>query len=479
METSTETDIENINLQLGDIIEIVTSDEGMDNKHFLIDYIDETFIDLINIEILDKKSIIIKDDGSLDDESIVSINLLSRSEFEGYAKQNELLPQTWINIEVEGDLPMILTGEILNLDEDMIEVKTYPNSDIIYIDFGYKGIPKELQIKKITIREAPSVVETSSGEENTSTQTSVSYEDGSYGPPGATPPDIEPYIKDIKEIILEGSEFEIGLDLGEITQNVEVEEGKERYGLDIQTNDLLDELLASLPINERNKENINNIHLIIERYIQLRNIFSERDQNDNIIKPIKKTADYKPLLKNLLNYDKEIPWLIPVVKFTNYIYDICGGECDGINEIKSVSTIEKLVKLTSELENYYNNDIPDEENGYKYLLKTIYNNSIPFLPPQDAANIINIKKIISQLSVIVNNDDNYYSVVVSDNHLARRKYLTRRLYNGLTHLEPYLDSNKIERFNRTISTDADKVYLYSYLMLPEYVVRYSRIGDKE
>ena len=105
-----------------------------------------------------------------------------------------------------------------------------------------------------------------------------------------TPPDIEPHIKDIKEIILEGSEFEIGLELGEITQNVEVEEGQERYGLDIQTNDLLDELLASLPMNERNKENINSIHLIIERYIQLRDKFSERDQNDNIIKPIIKTA---------------------------------------------------------------------------------------------------------------------------------------------------------------------------------------------
>ena len=479
MEISTESDIVDINLQLGDIIEIVSSDESMNNQNFLIEYLDESFIDLINIESLDKRSIIIKEDGSLDDESIASINLLSRSEFEGYAKQNGLLPKTWINIEVEGDLPMILTGEILNLEEDMIEVKTYPDSEMIYIDFEYKGLPKELQIKSITIRDAPSVTKPSSVEEESSTQiTTEVQEDDGYGPPGATPPDIEPQIKDIKEIILEGSEFEIGLDLGEITQNVEVEEGKERYGLDIQTNDLLDELLAALPINERNKESINNIHLIIERYIQLRNKFSERDQNDNIVKPIKKTADHKPLLENLLNYDKEIPWLIPVVKFTNYVYDICGGECDELNEIQSVSTLEKLVKLTTELENYYNNDIPDEENGYRYLLKTIYNNSVPFLPPQDEDNIINIKQIMTQLSVIVNNDNNYNSVAISDNQLARKKYMTQRLNNGLTQLESYLDSNKIEQFKRVLTTEADKVYLYSYLMLPEYVVRYSRIGLK-
>ena len=148
METSSDYDIENINLQLGDIIEIVLSDDGSNNLNFMIDYIDESFMDLINIESLDKKSIIIKEDGSLDDEDIESINLLSRSEFDGYAKQNGLLPKTWVNIEVEGDLPMILTGEILNLEEDMIEVKTYPDSEIIYVDFGYKGIPKELHIKK-------------------------------------------------------------------------------------------------------------------------------------------------------------------------------------------------------------------------------------------------------------------------------------------------------------------------------------------
>ena len=478
METSSEYDIENINLQLGDIIEIVLSGDGANNLTFMIDYIDESFMDLINIESLDKKSIIIKEDGSLD-EDIESINLLSRSELDGYAKQNGLLPKTWVNIEVEGDLPMILTGEILNLEEDMIEVKTYPDSEIIYVDFGYKGIPKELHIKKITIREPPSELKPPSTEEEPLQVTPEGYEgDPAWSTSQEIQEDIGPQIKDIKQIILEGSEFEIGLDLGEITQNVEVEEGKERYGLDIQTNDLLDELLASLPINERNKENINNIHLVIERYIQLRNKFSERDQNDNIIKPIIKTAGHKPLLENLLNYNKEIPWLIPVVKFTHYIYDFCGGECDEINEIKSVSTLDKLVKLTNELDNYYNNDIPDEENGYRYLLKTIYNNSVPVLPPQDAPNIINIKQIMSQLSVIVNNDNNYNSVAISDNRLGRKKYLTRRLYNGLTHLESYLDSNKIEQFKRVLTTEADKVYLYSYLMLPEYVVRYSRIGIK-
>ena len=44
---------------------------------------------------------------------------------------------------------MIINGKITNLEEDMIEVLTYPEKDTIYIDFGYCGIPKNLNIEKI------------------------------------------------------------------------------------------------------------------------------------------------------------------------------------------------------------------------------------------------------------------------------------------------------------------------------------------
>jgi len=37
----------------------------------------------------------------------------------------------------------------------MIEVKTYDDGELIYIDFAYKGIPDELPIDKIVIRPAP------------------------------------------------------------------------------------------------------------------------------------------------------------------------------------------------------------------------------------------------------------------------------------------------------------------------------------
>ena len=48
-----------------------------------------------------------------------------------------MLPETWVNIYFGGDIPTIITGQITDLEEDMIEIKTHPEEDIIYINFEY------------------------------------------------------------------------------------------------------------------------------------------------------------------------------------------------------------------------------------------------------------------------------------------------------------------------------------------------------
>ena len=54
-----------------------------------------------------------------------------------------------------GEIPTVITGEITNVDEDMIEIITYPDMEVIYLNFEYRGIPKNLPIEKIEIREKP------------------------------------------------------------------------------------------------------------------------------------------------------------------------------------------------------------------------------------------------------------------------------------------------------------------------------------
>ena len=143
-----------INLQLSDIIQLESDDLSINNEIFVIKYLDSSRIVVTNVANLSEKTLLIDENGDLD-APISQISLLSRDTETGYAKQNRLIPDKWINIYFGGDLPTTITGRITNLEEDMIEVKTFPEDQVIYIDFGYKGIPADLPIESIELREPP------------------------------------------------------------------------------------------------------------------------------------------------------------------------------------------------------------------------------------------------------------------------------------------------------------------------------------
>ena len=109
----------------------------------------------------------------------------------------------------------------------MIEIETYPQKKRIFIDFGYKGIPQNIPIEKITIRKSPIGLSREEEEED-------------------------------DEIIF-GDEEE------EMIQVVEVPEEERRFGITVQSEDMLDELLAHIPTQRRTPQVLNGIHMMIER----------------------------------------------------------------------------------------------------------------------------------------------------------------------------------------------------------------------
>ena len=154
-----------INLELGDIITFHDPTDDIINNHtFFIEYIDDEKIKLLDVNDANRITRKIKE-GSIQPGSIESIDLLYRNEQKGYARQNDLLPGKWLNIYFGGDTPLIITGEITNLEEDMIEIKTFPDNDILYINFAYKGLPQELPIESFEFRQSPETKrETEEGE---------------------------------------------------------------------------------------------------------------------------------------------------------------------------------------------------------------------------------------------------------------------------------------------------------------------------
>ena len=331
---------ETLQLKLGDIIQIESpSNEIYNDKVYLITYIDDKQIEIQDITSLKKTTLMINENGELTEESIISISLMSRDEENGYARQNGLLPKTWITITMGGDLPAIFTGEITNLEEDMIEIQTYPEKETIYIDFGYKGLPKDLPIKSIEIRDPPAIdILALPGDTDLSDSKKV---------PESAAVSVPEVTQQIRQFIVAADDIVFGDDLGQITQLVAVDESQERFGIQAQTNDLLDELLATVPNSERTNKVLGQIHLTIERFKELRSRFSDLDTNGNPIMPKIKGADYKPLVNALYELNTKLAWILLVVKNKKKVYD---------EEITAVT--EEFNKLTEKIKTYIQEKIP-------------------------------------------------------------------------------------------------------------------------
>ena len=148
-----------IQIELGDIVEIIApSNTEIHETTGIISYKDLQQLHIISISTTNTIVLKINEDGSLSDESITDIHILNKSEEKGFARQNNLLPKTWVDIHFGGEIPTIITGEITNLEEDMIEITTFPDIVTIYLNFGYSGIPQNLPIQQINIRAKPDIL---------------------------------------------------------------------------------------------------------------------------------------------------------------------------------------------------------------------------------------------------------------------------------------------------------------------------------
>ena len=142
-------------LELGQIIQINASNNiELHEKIYIIDYLDEENIELVQQDDLSRTSLLIQD-GNITEESIESIFILDNPVEKGYARQNDLIPGNWVSIYFEADTPIVLNGLITEIEEDMITITKYPENEEIYIDFEYKGIPKNLNIVSIQLIDKP------------------------------------------------------------------------------------------------------------------------------------------------------------------------------------------------------------------------------------------------------------------------------------------------------------------------------------
>jgi hypothetical protein len=480
---------EKLNLELGDIIQIIAPENDLVNERiYLIDYIDNDTIKLIDDTDLVTITLTIKD-GLITDETIKEIAILDKPQEKGYIKQNNIKKEQWLEIYFGGDVPAIITGQVSDIIEDMIELNTWPSEEKIYIDFGYRGIPKDLPITKISIRKEPPVEFLKKEIDDKSKFLDVIPEEDieeskTVEQPEDTEESDELILKvptelvkgQLKDVLAEADVFTFGEDIESITQEVAVAEEEKRFAIDVQANDLLDEMLSTIPNIERTEKVLNKINIMINRFKELRKQYSVFNESGNIEGIIKKKEDYKPLVDKLYNFNENLYWLLPVVKNKNNLYDVNILTEDNDIEIINLGVNLQLLK---ELQDEYNNNTLQGSKYKQYILKQnpFYT---PFTTQVETSDLIVEKPINTNINVIVNNIINnlqeFYSSVASNDNLKRQRFVMRKYNLGLNGLQTIAKTGMKMITKKEELTRPDNIPLSSIMILPEPYVRYSHIS---
>ena len=475
--------------ELGQMIKIYAPTiSDINEKIYLIDYLDDNIIKLINDTDFSKLDLTIKD-GKLTNESIEKISIIFTPKIKGYARQHNLIPTNWISIEFGGNIPTFINGQITDLDEDQIELTIYDSEKKIYIDFNYQGVPLDLPIVNIRPFHPPTE------EEDEDELASLEKEDIE-----TDDEDLELIIdsdeinRNVQDLFIDIDDIEISDEsLGEIVEKVRVEEKYKRYGIENQTQDILDEMLAEYPSNKRTRKVLNNIHVLIERFKQLRRTFSHFNDSGNAEKIKKKGANHKPLIEKLKKLNQKIYWLLPVVRNMNKIIDTddVRDDNDDIDPIEFKWATNNLMEIFRQ---YYDNNIPDGQNKYNYLNKSINPYFTPFTDTNDKENVIIQKNIEENLDMLIDNFDNIFSSIFGVNRdrlfsclpcesrpkcqgdIRGEQYVINRYNLGLKKLHNPDIKNKHSKAVITPLTNNDTVDLLGYVTLPYPYIQYSHIN---
>ena len=466
-----------ITLELGDIIEIYSPDDIQYHENvFYINYIDSNLIKLTSINNGSETQLTLNE-GKLDNVNIKQILLLDRNEDKGYVKQNKLDVGKWVNIHFGGDYPTIVTGQITNSEEDMIEVTSYPDLQTLYIDFEYKGVPENIPLKQIEIREPPQEymqktsldkIEESDNQGSPITenddielQTPLSVEDN----------DVESYDNELLKLYDETNEIVFGEELEVLKQVVEVPEREKKYNIEVQLNDMMDVFLSTIPNQNRNETIMKNIHLLITRFKELRETFSIFSDTNNSVVPRFYGPYYKPLIENMKNMNTKLKWLLPVVKHKKMV--IQSGEVLDVDIEASSNNSNEEFRQIQELQNKYRKDEKYERDVIVQRLKNI----LTHVNEPDSKDDVYATTVNAGVEAIVDNLNDFYSTVLNinrgDAQAIRKQYVIDTYGLGMKKSVPSRFDNKVNVLVN--NTPNDSMHIKSFLYLPYPFIEQSKI----
>jgi hypothetical protein len=491
-------------LFLGDEIKINANvpDSKIQNNIYEVIYIDLGLIQLNDVKTQQAIKIHIRNDELVDkieDEDILEIQVLKRKPTHKYIEQHDFKIDMVLSIELslthdskekteeegkteENDKPLVITCQIIDVDknQDTIEVKVLleelTNStgstdaaeltsslspeikqqlkDSIFINFGCRGLPFWIKrIKVIEYKPKPSQIDSVPQEED----------EGDVG-----------IDLDLVDALEEGNHIFANI-MYEVPSSQKIVSEVKQY------NDLLENIISSVPKHKRTDAELNGIHKNIERFFQLRKEYSLFDKNGVPKMPPPLTDSDKPAIPHIEKLDAQLYWVLPVVENIKKLYVLADEDAmqpdtvNGIYDFKQQIMEEKGIYPDRNAP--YNPNIMNDLNSYL----------TPFENPKknpDTKYAIQDKPVRSNLLTLSANNDTVKkkkgpSDPANNDTVTTKKgpsdqiYIDRMYNTGLTKLE--FEDVKSNSVKRVESTPNDPAFITSFITLNSQAVHLSQL----
>jgi hypothetical protein len=351
-------------IQLGDIIKVISpKDPEYNGKTYFVYYYDPNgSIELVHTSSMKIERLSLTNGKSEQINNWEKIELCNRSPHKGFARQNGLFPDTWVELEIQGDVREIITAKVQHLEEDMITLLTHPQGNLLYIDFGYKGIPKNIPLRNICLCDPPKSYQGNSVEEadddskdiepagNNENENAAATEaetaevtDNQVIETTTPTGEFELLIPDnvsMEEDYLQTLEDETTAALKDVVHET-MDESDDivvnlysnnipkptmmqiQYNIDVQMNDLLESLVYSIPEDKRTRSMLKTAYTHVQRFQELRDQYSYFSDGGRIEGAIvhSNPKTYKPLLDMYVSQLKSpFSWMYLTTPIRRYDY---------------------------------------------------------------------------------------------------------------------------------------------------------------
>ena len=500
-------DIEmNNKLFLGDQIKInaTVSESKLQNNVYEVVYIDLSTLHLNDKKTQQLAKLRIHDGefaDKIEDEDILEIQVLERKPTHKFVEQHDLKMNMVISVELsltpdqireqlkeatgpleeeeeqqqqqqeEQDKPLVITCKIIDVDvnQDMIEVKIILDDkeslsllspeikeqllkDSIFINFGCRGLP--FWIKRIKVVEYKPTPSPSS---DVVEEQAIQGEGEGEGEEGDVGIDL-----DLSEALDEGNHIFANI-MYEVPSSQKIVSEIKQY------NDLLENIIASVPKHKRTETELNSIHRNIERFFQLRKEYSIFDKNGVPKMPAHLSDADKPAVPHIQNLDTPLYWVVPIVENIKKLY----VTKDDAQEEDTVNGIYNFKQQIAEERGIYpDRNAPHNPN----IINDLNSYLTPFENPKrnpDQTYVMQGKPVHSNMLTLSTNNDTIVSRANKDSSTVVPFYIDRVYNTGLTKLEfEDVKSNSVKRVD---ATPDDSAFVTSFMTLDKHAVHLSQL----